>query len=185
MKSPFGEQDKSAFSMIEVTIAIGIVGFALLAVLGNINTGSNIQRQAINVTVQAQIMQGVAGSLRHSGWNLLTGFNEANLYFDERGIATDRVASIYKAMVVEPSSGRAFDLLLLEKEDSVGNAFLSFRFVYNFKDASRANTSNQLPLLVQMVMLAIDARPAARLANGIVPRNREVENWLHKLAGST
>jgi uncharacterized protein (TIGR02598 family) len=102
MKSPFGEQDKSAFSMIEVTIAIGIVGFALLAVLGNINTDSNIQRQAINATIQAQIMQNVMGALRQSDWSKISnttssGWSGTNLYFDSRGVVTDQAAAVYTA----------------------------------------------------------------------------------------
>ena len=97
MNSPLGAHHKSGFSLIEVTIAIGIAGFALLAVLGAISTGSNIQRQAINATVQAQIMQNVLGSLRQSDWTGLTGWNGTNLFFDERGVAASAAAAIYTA----------------------------------------------------------------------------------------
>jgi uncharacterized protein (TIGR02598 family) len=97
MNSPLGAHDKFGFSLIEVTIAIGIAGFALLAVLGAISTGSNIQRQAINATVQAQIMQGVLGSLRQSDWTRLTNYSGTNLFFDERGVAANAAAAIYTA----------------------------------------------------------------------------------------
>jgi uncharacterized protein (TIGR02598 family) len=97
MNSPLGAHGKFAFSLIEVTIAIGIVGFALLAVMGAISTGSNIQRQAINATIQAQIMQNVMGALRQSDWTLLTGWNGTNLYFDSRGVATNQAAAVYMA----------------------------------------------------------------------------------------
>jgi uncharacterized protein (TIGR02598 family) len=98
MNFPPGARGKSAFSLIEVTIAIGIVGFALLAVLGAISTGSNIQRQAINATVQAQIMQSVLGSLRQSDWTGLPGWDGTNLFFDERGVVLSNAANaIYTA----------------------------------------------------------------------------------------
>jgi len=103
MNFPPGARGKSAFSLIEVTIAIGIVGFALLAVMGAISTGSNIQRQAINATIQAQIMQNVMGALRQSDWTKISdttskGWNGTNLYFDERGVSiNDEALAIYKA----------------------------------------------------------------------------------------
>ena len=97
-----GAHGKSAFSLIEVTIAIGIVGFALLAVMGAISTGSNIQRQAINATIQAQIMQNVMGALRQSDWSKISnttssGWSGTNLYFDSRGVVTDQAAAVYTA----------------------------------------------------------------------------------------
>lgn len=54
---------------------------------------------------------------------------------------------------------------LPEKEDATGTA-LAPGFVYNSTDASRTNTVNQLPPLVQVVMVAIDEASAKRFENG-------------------
>ena len=102
MNLPPSAHAKSAFSLIEVTIASGIVGCALLAVMGAISTGSNIQRQAINATIQAQIMQNVMGALRQSDWSKISdttasGWSGTKLYFDSRGVVTDQAAAVYTA----------------------------------------------------------------------------------------
>ena len=85
-------------------------------------------------------------SSRSDGWfrNALTTANKAT------------VAENIIALGIRPR--------LPEREDASGTSLLSSGFVYNSKDASRSNTFNQLPPLVQVVMVAIDERSALRLA---------------------
>jgi len=78
----------------------------------------------------------------------------------------DALTSANKATVAENIIALGIRPRLPEKEDSTGNALLNSEFVYNSKDSSKGNTFNQLPPLVQVVMVAIDERSAARLANG-------------------
>lgn len=74
-----------------------------------------------------------------------------------------------------PASSLAENIIALailpklpEKEDATGVS-LSPGFVYNSTDASRTNTVNQLPPLVQVVMVAIDENSAKRFENGATP----------------
>ena len=96
---------RSGFSLIEVTIAIGIVGFAVLALLGTLGVGSRTLGSAVSYSMQAQITQNVIGSLKLSDFTMLTnnspnGWNGANLYFDERGVSTTNASlAIYTATV--------------------------------------------------------------------------------------
>jgi len=96
---------------------------------------------------------------RSDGWfrSALTDANKAT------------VAENIIALVIRPR--------LPEKEDSSGNALLSSGFVYNSKDAFMSNTFNQLPPLVQVVMVAIDERSATRFANGSTAPNYGVANF--------
>jgi len=64
---------------------------------------------------------------------------------------------------------------LPEKEDPTGTA-LSPGFVYNSTDSLRPGTVNQLPPLVQVVMVAIDEASAKRFADGTTAPTYGV-NW--------
>lgn len=50
-----------AFSLVEVTIALGIVSIALLSVMGLMPVGLTTMREAMDQTTEAQIMRRVAG----------------------------------------------------------------------------------------------------------------------------
>ena len=57
--------------MVEVTIAIGVVAFAFISVLGLIPTGLNDSRQAIDATVGSQIMQRVVNEAQQTDFDQL------------------------------------------------------------------------------------------------------------------
>lgn len=53
-----------AFSLVEVTLALGIISFALVAVMGLIPTGLNTQRQAVDQSFGVQGLNDVAQALQ-------------------------------------------------------------------------------------------------------------------------
>ena len=53
-----------AFSLIEVTLALGIISFALVAVIGLLPTGLNAQRQAVNQSFGVQGLNDVTQALQ-------------------------------------------------------------------------------------------------------------------------
>jgi prepilin-type N-terminal cleavage/methylation domain-containing protein len=67
---PFGtspvrrERCAAGFSLIEVVIALGIISFALVAVIGLLPTGLNSQRQAVNQAFGAQTLNDVAQGIQ-------------------------------------------------------------------------------------------------------------------------
>lgn len=54
---------KTAFTLVETTIAIGIVAFAMLPILGLVPMGLGTFRDAITHTAEAQIVQGVSNEI--------------------------------------------------------------------------------------------------------------------------
>src|SRR4051794_32386034 len=54
---------KSAFSLVEVVLALGICSFAMIAIVGMIPMGLTTFRSAMNTTAQSQIVQRIAGDL--------------------------------------------------------------------------------------------------------------------------
>lgn len=82
----------AAFSLIEVTIALGIVAFAVVAVLGVIPTGMNTLRDSTRESVEAQIVRSIGGQL---GTGTFTNVN-TNFYCDVDGrMVSDTNSAIF------------------------------------------------------------------------------------------
>lgn len=62
MKSP--APDRSGFSLIEVTLSLGIIAFALVSVLGLLPAGLNSQKQASDQARGVQILNDVTQAVR-------------------------------------------------------------------------------------------------------------------------
>ncbi|XHR31184.1 MAG: Verru_Chthon cassette protein B [Chthoniobacteraceae bacterium] len=80
------ENGRAAFSLIEVTIAIGVVAVALLSLLGVVPTGLNTLRSAMDSTVEAQIIQKFSGETLLTPFSgLKDKFSETTFYYDQEG----------------------------------------------------------------------------------------------------
>lgn len=62
----------SGFSLVEVTIALGIVSFAFVTLLGLMPVGLNVMRQAMDSTTEGMIVQQLAGQARMGAFTNLT-----------------------------------------------------------------------------------------------------------------
>lgn len=67
-------QTRSAFSLVEVTIAIGIISFAMVSILGLMPVGLSTMRQAMDQTMEAQLVRKISGEA------LLTPFGKIGAY---------------------------------------------------------------------------------------------------------
>ena len=101
----------AAFSLIEVTIAIGIVSFAFVSLLGLIPLGLNNFHCAMNSSVGSQIGQAVLNDAQQTDFSTLTGGkttpflmttgSNTILYFDDQGGALPSAAgAIYQAIAL-------------------------------------------------------------------------------------
>ena len=73
------------FSLLEVVIALGLVSFSIIAILGLIPSGLNALQDSSGETIKAQIVRGIAGSALTANFSQLT----TNNYFDSDGQAAD------------------------------------------------------------------------------------------------
>lgn len=111
----------AAFSLIEVTLAIGIVAFAFIPILGMLPTGLGVFRNAMNVSVSAQIAQRLVSEAQQSDFDALVPYAGNSLagvtlggsegkqffalplrYFDDQGnevAATNPSKIVYTARV--------------------------------------------------------------------------------------
>ena len=100
-------QSRAGFSLVEVVIAVGIVAFAFIPLLGLVPMGLNASRQAIDTTVEAQIIQQMTSEALQTDFSTLSTLNNsALLYFDANGNVTSSASSaIYKACFSVPTGG--------------------------------------------------------------------------------
>jgi uncharacterized protein (TIGR02598 family) len=86
-------RDKCAFSLVEVTLALGIAAFCLIAIFGLMPVGVQTNRNATSQTAATNIIAAVVADLRatpknnptSSQFNITFGTNPPPMYFDGAG----------------------------------------------------------------------------------------------------
>jgi uncharacterized protein (TIGR02598 family) len=87
-------RERTAFSLVEVAVALAVVTFALVGILGLIPIGLGNFREAMDTTVGAQLAQRVITDAEQTDFDLLIASAESNdasffalpvRYFDEQG----------------------------------------------------------------------------------------------------
>jgi uncharacterized protein (TIGR02598 family) len=87
-------KSRNGFSLVEVTLSLGLVSFALVTMLGLLPTGLSTLRASMNQTVEAQILQSIASRAVISSFTNVTA---NTLYFDDEGLPVDSQGAYYTA----------------------------------------------------------------------------------------
>ncbi|HEX4086015.1 MAG TPA: Verru_Chthon cassette protein B [Chthoniobacteraceae bacterium] len=87
------------FTLIEVTVAIGLVSFGLLGLLGLLPVGLQTFRSAVDTSVRSQIAQRVISDAMETDFDTLIGTTPADRYFDGQGLEVAQPLSVYEAHV--------------------------------------------------------------------------------------
>lgn len=95
---------RQAFTLVETTIAMGIVAFAMVPILGLVPMGLGVFRNAISCTAEAQIVQAVSNEILLTEYSLVTNkYASTNLsYYSDEGellLSASDPAAIYTAKV--------------------------------------------------------------------------------------
>jgi len=95
-----------AFSLIEVTLAIGIVSFAMVSMMGMLPFGLTHFKKAIDTTIEAQIVQAVSSQIELADFSQLTpssgSFDGKEFDYDSEGAALPGAGApraLYRATV--------------------------------------------------------------------------------------
>jgi uncharacterized protein (TIGR02598 family) len=99
--SPKHQKTAHAFSLVEVTLALGIVSVSLLSLLGLLPAGLGVLRESMDQTVHAQIVQRIAAGVASSDFDAIE--NET-LAFDQEGqllANTKDSATLYSVTIQE------------------------------------------------------------------------------------
>lgn len=105
------------FSLVEVTLAIGITAVALVSLMGMLPKGMQTLQRANDLAVMGRIHQQILGELQMTPWESTMGggspiesFDQAVRYYDDQGIelaSSDRggFSHVYTARVSIPREG--------------------------------------------------------------------------------
>lgn len=80
----------AGFTLIEVTMAIGIIAFAFIGIFQLLPIGLGVSRQAIDTTIEAQIAQHMKTQALQIDFSQLSKLSTlGKIYFDDRGKPVD------------------------------------------------------------------------------------------------
>ena len=88
------------FSLIEVTIALGVFAFAMIPIIGLVSSGMKSLRGSMDDGVRGEIVRKVVGEAGRVPYtNLSTAFNNRLFYFDDEGVqqASSNAQTIFVA----------------------------------------------------------------------------------------
>lgn len=83
---------EAAFSLVEVTIALGLAAFAVVAVLGVLPSGLKTLRDSLDEVSEANLFREFAGSAARTSFAQLTN---SVTYFSEQGLETGSQAGAH------------------------------------------------------------------------------------------
>ena len=93
LKRPPAKRSDQGFSLVEISLALGIIAFAFIALLGLLPVGLQTFRQAIDTGNEARIMQSFMTKLEATEFSRIRDLDfekgEEIFYFDEEGMPTD------------------------------------------------------------------------------------------------
>jgi len=92
-------QNSSAFSLVEVTLSIGIVAFGLIAILGLLPSGLQSFRGSIGRTVAAQVAQAIISETKQADFTSLTNGITYSNYTQEGILAKTATDTIFTAEI--------------------------------------------------------------------------------------
>lgn len=90
-------------TLVEVTIAIGIFAFAVLAIWGSLQVGAQTAQQAKQLQYVAQIQQGLFAKAEEGGETLPLESSPA--YFDGEGLSVTDTTWVYQAYFESKTGG--------------------------------------------------------------------------------
>jgi len=89
---------RRGFSLVELVMALGLVSFVLVGLLGLMPIGLNTMRDARGDSLRAEIIKSVANTAQQTDFSLLGTLNGAKYQFDANGLLNSTNA-IYEAVL--------------------------------------------------------------------------------------
>jgi len=106
-----------AFTLVETVLAIGIVSFAFVAIMGMLPCGLQVFRKAMDTSMEGQMVQHIVGRISQTPYAEIARYQGSSFWFDDAGnfVSEQSPECIYSASIgitaqpVLPGSGGAAD----------------------------------------------------------------------------
>ena len=158
MKAPErtpGTGKAGAFTLIEVTIALGLVAIALVGLLGMLPQGMASLKRATDIAVETRIHQQIVSEMAVTDWHQLNEYNQTLRIYDDQGIELDpekhMTDAIYVARINVPDERDPLPTRFGENNQR-GTDYISF-------DSSEPDDEDRLQLVI------VEITSAPNLAN--------------------
>jgi uncharacterized protein (TIGR02598 family) len=93
MRNSVSKKTDPAFTLIEVTIALGIAAFSIVAVFGALTSGFNTLRDSIDEVVEENLIREISSKASRTSFSALTDLVPAGgSYFSEQGLRVNDIA---------------------------------------------------------------------------------------------
>lgn len=101
---PQARWHSKGFTLVEVLLSIGIVSFVFLPMSALLMMGMNTSRQAVDLTIESQIVQQVSSRALQTDFSELPTLPTTSFpqYYDVQGKQTDQKSMIYKVNIQIP-----------------------------------------------------------------------------------
>lgn len=140
-----------AFSLIEVVLAVGVVAFAFVAILGLIPAGMGQFRQAIDTSVCAQIAQRVINDAQQADFSTL---------IDEKNLQAAGATDTYAFRLPNIDSTKNRPTKCIRYFDEQGNEIIPSTTTTNVFLASEQNQKNKVMYQVNVRVIPKGIMPA-------------------------
>ena len=95
------------FSLVEVTLAMGLVSFSLVGLMGMLPVGLSNFREAMEIQTQARIAQQIAAEFQLMPFSEVSGGSYQNgfpRHYDEEGTSVTATEAIYTVTAEAPAA---------------------------------------------------------------------------------
>jgi len=106
LRGPCWRSSRRGFSLVETALALGVISFALISLLGLLPSGLHTFRKAMDCTLQTEMTQVLVGKVKQTSYTGLSQLSAQSYYFDDYGnlvTSTDTTATYVATVSVNSS----------------------------------------------------------------------------------
>ena len=127
---PYSAGSRRGFSLIEVTVALGILSFAMVGIIGLMPVGLGTMRDAIDESTTSLIARRLIGEYQQNAISAITGGTFPVRWFDVEGQEVPTESAVYQAATTptadSPNLARVVIVVTKKNAATGGRTYVSY-----------------------------------------------------------